>query len=367
MPWNKSQSNGRLLVLARKYPEEKTLLPENFYQNTKAKNLKVYVEFPDRLPTGATGAIKSTKKERLITTSDFFGEELPSASILDAGLYSYVDVSDRDCHIKGANVAGFNKAVYGLANTPNSPILFQEDNVLISTTKLSDFNKSRYSPKSSWVHAIAGILSYLDIKVKNGIVNWESIVKPAFSKNEPLTADAYQNAVMQGAAWYQKGRFLIHPDWKAHWRAIDTLPLPVGPPMELNYPSGDGSLGVMEGHYSYINPDGSQPYRYWLRADCVSETAMTLAMANNINEKGQQLEISKNLMDFLFYSDVFQTSESTNPQKSSYGLIGWADTHPSRYYGDDNARVILGAALTAQIIGERKWDDQIRTPDTGKF
>jgi hypothetical protein len=129
--------------------------------------------------------------------------------------------------------------------------------------------------------------------------------------------------------------------------------------MDLDFPSGDGSLGVMEGHYSYINPDGSQPYRYWLRADCVSETAMTLAMANSLDETIQQIEISKNLMDFLFNSDAFQTSESRNPKKSSFGLIGWADTHPWRYYGDDNARVILGAVLTAQILGDEKWDDQI--------
>jgi hypothetical protein len=115
----------------------------------------------------------------------------------------------------------------------------------------------------------------------------------------------------------------------------------------------------MEGHYSYINPDGSQPYRYWLRGDCVAETAMTFAIANTIKENRQKIGIAENLMDFLFNTDVFKTADSKNPQMSSYGLIGWADTHPSRYYGDDNARIILGSVLTSTIIGSNKWDQQI--------
>ena len=78
-------------------------------------------------------------------------------SILDAGLYLYVEVADRNCHIKGAKVAGLKMVVYGLENTPNFPILFEDSDVLVSTTKLSDFNKSRYSPKASWENVIKGI------------------------------------------------------------------------------------------------------------------------------------------------------------------------------------------------------------------
>ncbi len=348
-----------LLVLAQHYPAIRTDLPENFYSVVRNKKLKVFVEFPDRLPEGETGVVRSTKKERLVVTSGFAGEALPLMSILDAGLYSYIEVADRNCHIKGAKVAGFKKAVYGLEDTPDFPVLFEDGDVLVSTTKLSDFNKSRYSPKNSWLNVIKGILNILDVEVNSGFAGWEPVVKPAFSKDEPLTPDAYSNAVTQGAAWYEKGRFLIHPDWVAQWKAVDALPLPVGPPIDLSLPSGDGSLGVMEGHYSYINPDGSQPYRYWLRADCVSETAMTLAVADNLSETDRHTETSENLMDFLFNSGTFQTAESKDPQKSSYGLIGWADTHQYIYYGDDNARVILGAVLTAQMLGENKWDDRI--------
>jgi hypothetical protein len=83
------KKNDVLLVLANGYPEQKTPIPESFYETVRDKNLKIYIEFPDRLTSGNTGEIKSTLKERLVVTSVFFGENLPSMSILDAGLFSY--------------------------------------------------------------------------------------------------------------------------------------------------------------------------------------------------------------------------------------------------------------------------------------
>ncbi|MEQ8422616.1 MAG: hypothetical protein RIB64_21590 [Arenibacter algicola] len=352
--------NGqRLLILAKNYPEEKTVLPEGFFKKAKEKNLKVYLEFPDRLSTGATGEIKSTEKERLVVTSDFFGVHLKQLMILDAGLYNYVNVPERDSHLKGAKVAGFKNAVYGLENTPNFPILFEDDEVLVSTTKLSDFNKSRYSPHNAWRNALGGILSHLSIDMEKEEIQWEPIVRPTFDASTSISQEDYLAAVERGAEWYDKAKFLIHPEWKDHWRSIDTLKLPVGPPIDLSLPSGDGSLGVMEGHYSYVNPDGSQQYRYWLRADCVAETAMTLATANGIKQNSQYLETANNLMDFVFNTDTFITTSSKDPSQTSYGLIGWADTNKDRYYGDDNARVIFGSVLASQTMMNPKWDKQI--------
>lgn len=353
-----SPSNGILLVLARNYPEQKTVLPADFYERARAKNLRVYVEYPDRLPSGTTGEIKATKKERLVVTSEFFGNNLPEMRILDAGLYSYVEVPERKSHLTGANVAGLYEAVYGLEQTPNAPILFEEGNILISTTKLSDFNKSRYSPLGAWKSTLSGIFSHLSINIEEKALAWTPLVKPAYAADAPLPEDAFQTAVERGANWYVKGRFLIHPEWKSQWQKIDTNKLPVGPPIDLKLPAGDGSLGIMEGHYSYINPNGSQPYRYWLRADCVAEAAMTFAVANTIKENNQK-EIAENLMNFLFNSEAFKTQSSKDPGNSSYGLVGWADTQKSRYYGDDNARVILGSILAAQSLDNHQWDKQI--------
>ncbi len=348
--------NGKLIVLALNYPEEKTALPPDFYERAKAKKLKVYVEFPNLLDAEDTGDIIETKKERLVVTSDVFGDHLPQMSILDAGLFSYVSISSRAAILQGAKVAGFKSAVYGLDETDHFPILFKQGNMLLATTKLSNIIQGRYSPIKEWNIVIGHILSFLIDDFDTDMVQWDPLVKPTYSKEEQLNENAYRIAVDRGSQWYDKGRFLIHPEWKSHWQAIDTLALPVGPPMDLDRPSGDGSLGVMEGHYSYINPDGSQPYRYWLRADCVAETAMTMAMSNSVREREGHLQTAENLMDFLFNTDTFMTDNSKNPDGPSYGLIGWADTAPHKYYGDDNARVILGGLLTAQLLGNKKWD-----------
>ncbi|SDL84898.1 hypothetical protein [Kriegella aquimaris] len=351
--------NGKLIVLALNYPQQKTVLPPDFYERAKAKNLKVYVEFPNLLNAGDTGDIIATKKERLVVTSDAFGAHLPQMSILDAGIFSYVSIPGRAAILQGAKVAGFKSAVYGLNETDHFPILFKQGDVLVATTKLSNIIQGRYSPIKEWNIVIGHILSFLIDDFDTDTVEWTPSVKPAYSKKQELPENAYRLAVDRGSQWYDKGRFLIHPEWKNHWQAIDTLALPVGPPMDLDRPSGDGSLGVMEGHYSYINPDGSQPYRYWLRADCVAETAMTMAMANSVQKREGHLQKAENLMDFLFNTDTFMTDDSKNPDGTSYGLIGWADTAPHKYYGDDNARVILGGLLAAQLLGNKKWDQSL--------
>ena len=352
------EPNGVLLILAKDYPSKKTILPESFYDVVEEKNLRVYVEFPDRLASATTGDIRSTRKERLVVSSDFFGSKAPPMTILDAGLFAYVDVPDRTSHLRGGNVAGFDKAVYSFEGIDDFPVLFEENNVLVSTTKLSDFNKSRYAPIHGWKNAISGILSFLAIDLDSTKLAWDPIVKPAYAKDEELREDAYPLAVKRGVEWYFKGRFLIHPEWKAQWQKIDTLALPVGPPMDLTLPSGDGLLGVMEGHYSYINPDGSQPYRYWLRADCTAEAAMAIAMGSD-SSNAKNLNVSENLLDLIFNTDAFKTPTSKDPDMTSYGLTGWANTRKARYYGDDNARVLLGAIMASQRLETNKWDRQI--------
>src|SRR5687768_503414 len=44
------EPNGVLLILAKDYPSKKSILPASFYDVVEEKNLKVYMECPDRLP-----------------------------------------------------------------------------------------------------------------------------------------------------------------------------------------------------------------------------------------------------------------------------------------------------------------------------
>ena len=349
-----------VLILAKDYPKKRTILPSDFYQKTKRKQLKAFVEFPDTIGTEKTGKISRVHKERMVITSDKFLPKLPKMTILDAGMFSYVSIKERNADIRAAKVAGFDTAGYGLEKTPSVPILFRYENVIVCSTKISDFNKSRFTPIHKWKQVIKNLLQELNLVNKSTEVTWTSIVRPSYSKDAVIDADAYRSAIQRGADWYVDGRMLIHSSWKDHWWRYCKKNPPVGPPMDLSLPSGDGSLGVIEGHCTDLNSDGSQRVRYWLRADCVSETAMTLAMAQKFKKNGsQERKIAENLLKFLFETDTFKTPASKTLGASAYGLIGWANTHKYVYYGDDNARVILGAILATQALGDEKWDADI--------
>lgn len=300
LPWDQIAKGDAVLLLADRYPRHKTVVPDGFYKRAADRGVRVYVEFPDRLTEEATGEIKGTRKERVVVVDPgFFGESLAENSILDAGVFSYVTVADRKAYLRGAKVAGFKTAPYGLTGTASVPLLFEDHGVLVCTTKISDFSKSRYSPHESWGVALGKVLSQMSIVPEKNVVKWVAPVRPSYERTAELPHDAYQKSVQRGADWYTKGRFLIHPDWQEHWNHHNGLKVPAGAPMDLSLASGDGSLGVMEGHFSFIYPGGSQEYRYWLRADCVAETAMTLALANESHPDKEKVKVATNLLLFF--------------------------------------------------------------------
>lgn len=51
---------------------------------------------------------------------------------------------------------------------------------------------------------------------------------------------------------------------------------------------------------------------------------------------------SENIIDYMFYTAEFRKGARNLKDSASYGLLGWANTHPYVFYNDDNARAILG-------------------------
>ena len=147
---------------------------------------------------------------------------------MDAGLYRYTSVDRDDAMVVGGRVAGFDKTVYQISDSMSHPILFLEDDILVSTTKLSDFRKGRYAPWHGWVGMWTTLLGHLGIFAELP-PNFEPVTKPSFTKLEKLPTNAYEQAIARAAAWYEGGRFLIHPSWKDKWKGIDTLNPPVWP------------------------------------------------------------------------------------------------------------------------------------------
>ena len=73
--------------------------------------------------------------------------------------------------------------------------------------------------------------------------------------------------------------------------------------------NGDGSLGVLEGHMSEIRYDGSQLYRYWMRADVQGEASYAFAAAGDLLENNEYSKVATNLIDYSFKE--YRDSERT--------------------------------------------------------
>jgi hypothetical protein len=195
-----------------------------------------------------------------------------------------------------------------------------------------------------------------------------------YGKHETLPSDAKAESIRKGVEWFFNGRFFIHPEWKDQWlthQGDGTNPF--GPPLDQKLPNGDGTLGLLEGHASKIAYDGSQQYRYWLRADVQGEAAFALAAAGNFLKNKQYYSNATNLIDLVFKGSNLRAEERNDRNSPSYGLIGWSVTHPHVYYGDDNARAILGMLGASAYMQTDQWNKEIveaimanfRT--TGKF
>lgn len=355
--------NAGLLLLAKAYPaaDPQNHIDAAMLKLITTKKLKAYVEYPAAFP-GLQLPQKplETNLERGVVSADLFGSGLPRLSLLGIHNCHVLPVKVDDPLIVLAKVVGVDKAELGLDSTKTYPLLFRKNNVLISTTALSNFKTGRYGPEKS----MRTVLSYIAGQVTGNhqirLKDWKGDVRPAFGPDELLPQTARINSIKQGVEWFSKGRFFVHPQWKADWLKYGSDGLkPVGPPVSQTKPNGDGSLGILEGHTSTIYYDGSQQYRYWMRADVQGEASMALAAAGALLNNDEFKKRSANLIDYMFRTSNLRSGPKNDPNSPAYGLIGWATSNAGTFYGDDNSRAILGALAAAAYLKNPKWDQEL--------
>jgi hypothetical protein len=351
-----------VIIVSDSYPEVTSGISAELYKKIKRKGLKLYIEYPASFPgLEISPQVFQANLERGVVTSDVFGTKLPLMSVLGINDCYALQVKVKDPLIVLAKVAGFDKAEYGVSDVETFPLLFSVGDALLTSTKLSNFQTGRYGPHQSWKEVWEYILSRItgseELELKTP---WPSYIVPMYSPDEPLPADAKKTMVANGINWFYNGRFFIHPSWKDVWLKYQgDGTMPVGPSLAPSYPNGDGSLGILEGHYSSIYHDGSQSYRYWLRCDVQGEVAFAMAAAGRLLGKQEYKQVASNLADFVFSASKFRSGARANKDSAVFGLLGWSDTHPHVYYNDDNARAILGLIGASVYTSSSKWDQQI--------
>ncbi|HJN17215.1 MAG TPA: discoidin domain-containing protein, partial [Armatimonadota bacterium] len=118
---------------------------------------------------------------------------------------------------------------------------------------------------------------------------------------------------------------------------------------------GDGGLGILEGFSAHVGYDGSQPLRQVIRNDCVGESAMGIAF-------GGDHSTASNLCDFICFNSLIQQGIRAEPTHPCFGLMSWGTTSYAwerAFYGDDNARALLGLIATSALLQSDRWDGSI--------
>jgi hypothetical protein len=355
-----AREGDALFVVADFYPKKTVTLPLDFFQKTKQKKIKLYIEYSAEIPgVQIDAAAKNTELERGIVATTVFGPGLKQLSILGINDCYVLPAKVERPDIVLAKVAGLDKAEYGIDDVEKFPLLFEKDNMMIATTKLTNFATGRYGPDDAWKQ----VWSYILKKITGQqyvFKSWPSYVTPMYSRNQVLPANAKRKSVELGVEWFNKAKLYIDPSWKdMYLKYQGNGETPFGPRVDQKSSVGDGTMGLLEGHASKIYHDGTQQYRYWVRADVQGEAAFALAAAGNLLHNQVYDKKAKNLVDFMFYNSNLRSEERNDKKSPSYGLIGWSSTHPFVYYGDDNARAILGVLGASAFMKTDKWDKEV--------
>ena len=268
-----------------------------------------------------------------------------------------------------ARVAGFDTAVYGLPSRGVFPILFVTSNgrTMIATTKLSQFITGRYEPVDAWSPIWTRIIEWAAGVQSIPALRWTPDVHPAYASTARLPDSADTDAVIRSGTWFQRSRMLVDSRWSYRLDDAAAFPDRVAPAPSLDLPPGDGRAGLLEGFSSVIHVDGSQPVRWWLRADCMGEASFALALAGLADPKLGGSTIARNLNDFVYLNSILQGGSRADPTDPSFGLLGWNTTPKYSgdlngfdvFYGDDNARAILGTIGASAVLGGARWNESV--------
>jgi hypothetical protein len=387
---NNALEGTGVLILADGYPANTTNINASLYEKADSKNLKIYVEYPSYLPDLELGSPRGTHWERAVISSDVFSPAVKKMRILAIHDCRFIPAKSDNADIVIAQIAGFDSAVYGLPKE-TFPVLFKinqtsvnKGGILVSTTKLSQFMTARYAPSDDWRAIWKYIFIWLTENEKFPEFKWTPDVRPSYNSSEILPADAEKNALKRGIDWFFNSKMILHPAMLEQYNKPANLPNPAKADpdsktdwpyghrtakMINNAPVGDGTHGIMEGFDSKIFSDGSQAVRWWNRNDCNGEVAGAMGLTGVELQNSNYQKTAGNIGDWLYFKSMMSLGDRVNPNHPAYGLFGWNDTPKyagpgygdgyAVYYGDDNARSMLGMMISATAQKTDRYDKRL--------
>ena len=200
----------------------------------------------------------------------------------------------------------------------------ENDNLMICTFRLCNFIKACFSPKKSWRALVEYILKWmLGFDISSNVVEDEYTHE---LYNDALPFEEQASEVLKRCVdWVEASELLID----------------------------NGKNGMREGYRSEIMPDGKRTMQIPIRDDCMGEISMLLGMDYMLTENKRSLEISDNLIDFIFREMQIKSGLFK-------GMIRWSDEAYTVAYTHDTGRAIFGELLKNLYLGRSRYMDEIR-------
>lgn len=351
-----------IAVLADAYPDQTAIdLTGEEYALIESKGLRLYIEYPannENLGIAYDGSEVMGYNRAVVTDAEALGMENHSLLYVNGARFiKKTDVSK--AWLVSARVVGYDTASYGLTNCTPYSLLEVDGNVMVAATKLSQFLSAGYAPYERYQKLWSAVFTWLtDSDAAVPVMEWQAVTRPAYSRDEPLGEEAYLDAIRANADWFFASGFILSDEdaayYDAHRQNYDkTYTL---------HPGGDGRHGVAETYLSgaSFQEDGSQSLRMVRRADCNGETAGALALAYQSTGNELYRMAAYNIMNWLLTESDMSLGARSDPASPEYGLIAWDDEYGGgSYYGDDNARAILGLISAASALETDEFDDRI--------
>ncbi len=325
---DQATEGGAVLSLADNYPLPVDKVDQGMLDRAAGKKLRMFIEYPAALPGLPLGEPKPTLWERAVTSSNFFSPGIPKEAILAMHGCWYLPVEAENPHMVVARLAGYRKSAYGLPKEVY-PILFELPgrDVLVATSKLTQFVTARYAPKADWKYILEHILRWLTRSQEIPSLVWTPTVKLQSDSTSPLPKKIESDSLTLSTKWFRE-------------QVVYSLDL---------------KKGAIEGYESSIDYLGRQKKRVCIRGDCTGETGMVIAYDYARTKNPDSRQLAGQIFDYVWSTpDFFQD----NPKSPAYGLNNWYERGPV-FYGDDNARVMLPTLAAGRLLQDDRWDEKV--------
>ena len=299
----------------------------NLIEKMREEGKAVFCEFMNSIGPIYSGGATKTTHHRLIYSDEYLKVDgLEKGYILDGHFnevlpYYFVPKNAKPILTYHDYICGhdyfdmdsetFRKGKWGLWQ--------MDDKTLISSFRLSNFNRARFAPANNWEKVITYIISFLAGET----------VSPVFSepvclhnRGGEITCAADVDAIVErGLKWIHNANILVD----------------------------NGSNGALEGFSHHILArDGKQLIASSVRADCTAEIGGAFLMDYFRKGKAESFEIFKNTAGFCF--DEMQVKSGEH-----YGMVRWTDTAWETCYQDDVARVLLPTLLCENFVEKTRF------------